>query len=206
MTIGLRTSWLQYPVDTFTSPYKITSQRRDSVDESTFGTLNDSTLPPARQSLVRPQSPRRAYGSHSLRPHSPAEPMDPFRLASSAPSPPGEGNAPQPALKNDTPQTKSLPRARGRGTALAVEEVHGLAGSSQTHFTSTTKRRTPAHGEGGSRRLTEEVLSLMRCEVKEVKVDIYLFGRYNKSMIVSFRDKDRKNISIRFSKETEDYH
>lgn len=46
----------------------------------------------------------------------------------------------------------------------------------------------------------------MRCEVKEVKVDIYLFGRYNKSMIVSFRDKDRKNISIRFSKETEDYH
>ena len=192
MTIGLRTSWLQYPVETFASPYKITSQRRDSVDDSTFGTLNDSTLPHARQSLVRPQSP--------------AEPMDPFRLASSAPSPPGEGNAPQPALKNDTPQTKSLPRARGRGTALAVEEVHGLAGSSQTHFTSTTKRRTPAHGEGGSRRLTEEVLSLMRCEVKEVKVDIYLFGRYNKSMIVSFRDKDRKNISIRFSKETEDYH
>ena len=57
MTIGLRTSWLQYPVETFTSPYKITSQRRDSVDDSTFGTLNDSTLPPARQSLIRLQFP-----------------------------------------------------------------------------------------------------------------------------------------------------
>ena len=112
----------------------------------------------------------------------------------------------QPSKPTKPHEQKSLPRTRGRGTALAVEEVHGLAGSHQTRSHSTTKRRTPAHGEGSSRRLTEEVLSLMRCEVKEVKVDIYLFGRYNKSMIVSFRDKDRKNISIRFSKETEDYH
>ena len=107
MTIGLRTSWLQYPVETFTSPYKITSQRRDSVDDSTFGTLNDSTLPPARQSLIRP--------------HSSAEPMAPFRRASSAPSPPGEGtlpsNVPQPTRfhKHQAFSTQGEGRPRSGG-------------------------------------------------------------------------------------------
>ena len=103
------------------TPTRIASQRRDSVDDSTFGILNDSTLPPARQSLVRPQSPRRAYGSHSLRPHFPAEPMAPFRLASSAPSPPGEGtlpsNVPQPTRfhKHQAFSTQGEGRPRSGG-------------------------------------------------------------------------------------------
>lgn len=95
------------------------------------------------QSKLQATLPRRAYGLHSLRPHSPAEPMDPFRLASSAPSPPGEGTLPsQPSKPTKPHEQKSLPRARGRGTASAVEGVYSCP--SRLHGMCRTLKQWPA--------------------------------------------------------------
>lgn len=62
--------------------------------------------------------------------------MDPFRLASSAPSPPGEGTLPsQPSKPTKLPNKKAF----------------------------------SAHGEGGSRRLTEEVYSDLWHQLRQVR-------------------------------------
>ena len=73
------------------------------------------------QSRLQATLHRRAHGLHSLRPHSPAEPMAPFRRASSAPSPPGEGtlpsNVPQPTRfhKHQAFSTQGEGRPRSGG-------------------------------------------------------------------------------------------
>ena len=84
--------------------------------------------------------------------------MDPFRLANSAPSPHVEGNAPQPAPKtNKIPRTKSLPRARGRGTASAVERVYSLP--LRLYGACCTLKRRPASFKEHGQRLLDITLA-----------------------------------------------
>ena len=120
MTIGLRTSWLQYPVETFTSPQE--SHPKDATAWMTphlVSLMIAHSRPP-----VNPSSGHNPPAEPMARIHSghtpPPEPTDPFRLASSAPSPPGEGNAPQPPPKtNKIPRTKKPSPRTGKGDRVS---------------------------------------------------------------------------------------
>ena len=100
----------------------------------------------------------------------------PLMIAHSRPSVnPSSGHIPPPSpWPPSAAQARHLPHP-GKARSPA---------SPQTRPKPHKQKAFPAHGEGGSRRMTEDIL----------EVDIYLLNRYNKSMIVSFRDKETAKV------------
>lgn len=139
MTIGLRTSWLQYPVETFTSPYK--SRHKDATAWMTphlVSLMIAHSRPPVNPSSghIPPPSPWPPSASQARHlPHT---------WKATLPS--------QPPKPTKSPEQKAL-----RGTASAVERVYSLP--LRLYGACCTLKRRPASFKEHGQRLLDITLA-----------------------------------------------